>query len=60
MPIERPIWHSPEDPNMGNLEAKWSRASISQDLLHKRLGGLCLVSVAGHSLIAIDSYPQGM
>ena len=33
---------------------------LAQDLLHKRLGGLGLVSVAGHSPIAIDSYPHVM
>ena len=45
---------------MGNLEAKWFKASTLPDLLHKSLGGLGPVSGAGHSFFGIHSYPKAM
>ena len=45
---------------MGNLEAKWFKASALPDLLHKRLGGLVFVSGAGHSFFGMCSYPKAM
>ena len=45
---------------MGNLEAKWFKASALPDLLHKRLGGLAFVSGAGQSFFGTHSYPMAM
>ena len=45
---------------MGNLEAKWFKASTLPDLLHKKLGGLSFVSGAGHGFFGMHSYPKAM
>ena len=51
-------WHNPEYSNVGNLEAKWSKASTLPNLLHKRLGGLSLASGAGHGFFGIHRCPK--